>query len=193
MVNISNSASVSDHLFSIFTFIDCVLVNGERAPVRIPKDLAPGNYLLRHEIVALHIAPNNPEQAEFYPSCINLIVTGSGTGRAQGNLVNFPGGYNRNMDGFSKNIFSGTHQNVGPPIAQLVGGGAASPSTTRPASTTTARPGATAAPQPTKPSGSCKLRRRETTDDDDFEEIVIRRPRHASRIMRRLAMEGSVH
>jgi hypothetical protein len=41
----------------------------------IPKTLAPGNYLIRHELLALHQA-NTPQ---FYPECAQLVVTGTGT------------------------------------------------------------------------------------------------------------------
>jgi Auxiliary Activity family 9 (formerly GH61) len=41
----------------------------------IPAALKPGNYLIRHEIIALHIA-NKPQ---WYPQCAHLTVTGSGT------------------------------------------------------------------------------------------------------------------
>ncbi|KAL8700093.1 MAG: hypothetical protein Q9201_005642 [Fulgogasparrea decipioides] len=46
--------------------------------VTIPKSIAPGNYVLRHEIIALHSA-GNPDGAQNYPQCVNLKVTGSGT------------------------------------------------------------------------------------------------------------------
>ena len=46
----------------------------------IPKNLAPGNYLIRHELLALHQA-NAPQ---FYPECAQLHVTGSGTGVPSG-------------------------------------------------------------------------------------------------------------
>ena len=41
----------------------------------IPPGLAAGNYLIRHELLALHQA-NAPQ---FYPECAQLVVTGSGT------------------------------------------------------------------------------------------------------------------
>ncbi|KAF2263058.1 hypothetical protein CC78DRAFT_554246 [Lojkania enalia] len=44
----------------------------------VPSDLAPGNYVFRHEIIALHSA-GNENGAQNYPQCINLEVTGSGT------------------------------------------------------------------------------------------------------------------
>jgi hypothetical protein len=42
---------------------------------KIPQGLAPGNYLIRHELIALHQA-NAPQ---WYPECAQLVVTGSGT------------------------------------------------------------------------------------------------------------------
>ncbi|CAK7199263.1 hypothetical protein SEUCBS139899_001938 [Sporothrix eucalyptigena] len=41
----------------------------------IPKGLAPGNYLIRHELLALHQA-NTPQ---FYPECAQVVVSGGGT------------------------------------------------------------------------------------------------------------------
>lgn len=46
--------------------------------VTVPKSVAPGNYVLRHEIIALHSA-GEADGAQNYPQCINLKVTGSGT------------------------------------------------------------------------------------------------------------------
>ncbi|KAL8748015.1 MAG: hypothetical protein Q9190_000165 [Brigantiaea leucoxantha] len=44
----------------------------------IPKCVAPGNYVLRHEIIALH-SSGDANGAQNYPQCINIKVTGSGT------------------------------------------------------------------------------------------------------------------
>ncbi len=40
----------------------------------VPKNIAPGNYIIRHELIALHQA-NTPQ---FYAECAQLVVTGSG-------------------------------------------------------------------------------------------------------------------
>ncbi|KAF1837397.1 glycoside hydrolase [Decorospora gaudefroyi] len=45
--------------------------------VTIPN-LAPGNYVIRHEIIALHAA-GQPNGAQAYPQCVNFRVEGSGT------------------------------------------------------------------------------------------------------------------
>jgi hypothetical protein len=46
--------------------------------VTIPANLAPGNYVLRHEIIALHSA-GSTNGAQAYPQCLNLKVGGSKT------------------------------------------------------------------------------------------------------------------
>nr|QBL14594.1 lytic polysaccharide monooxygenase [Talaromyces verruculosus] len=51
--------------------------------VTIPETIAPGNYVLRHEIIALHSAENT-DGAQNYPQCINLEITGSGTASPTG-------------------------------------------------------------------------------------------------------------
>ncbi|RAL08062.1 lytic polysaccharide monooxygenase auxiliary activity family 9 protein [Aspergillus homomorphus CBS 101889] len=53
--------------------------------ISIPSDIAPGYYVLRHEIIALHSA-ENMDGAQNYPQCINLEVTGSGTATPSGTL-----------------------------------------------------------------------------------------------------------
>lgn len=69
------------------------LMNGTPANITLPSNLAPGNYLLRHEIIALHLA-NTMGGAEFYPSCSQIIVGGSGTGKpSDDELVSLPGAY----------------------------------------------------------------------------------------------------
>jgi cellulase len=49
----------------------------------VPAGLAPGNYVFRHEIIALH-GGSAPNGAQAYPQCINIAVTGSGTDRPAG-------------------------------------------------------------------------------------------------------------
>lgn len=75
------------------------LMNGTPANITLPSNLAPGNYLLRHEIIALHLA-NTMGGAEFYPSCSQIIVGGSGTGKpSDDELVSLPGAYSDNDPG----------------------------------------------------------------------------------------------
>lgn len=46
--------------------------------VQVPQSIAPGNYVLRHELIGLHEG-NRDNGAQNYPQCINLRITGSGT------------------------------------------------------------------------------------------------------------------
>jgi lytic cellulose monooxygenase (C1-hydroxylating) len=46
--------------------------------VTIPRNLKAGNYVIRHEIIALHGASSD-NGAQAYPQCLTLQVGGSGT------------------------------------------------------------------------------------------------------------------
>ncbi|TFK24563.1 hypothetical protein FA15DRAFT_411262 [Coprinopsis marcescibilis] len=106
----------------------------------IPRNLAPGNYLIRHEIIALHLA-STVGGAEFYPSCSQLRVGGQGTGYpAENELVSFPGAYYDEHPGL---VVPGVfevgfqYQFPGPAIAQLGGSGPApAPAPQQPSPTT---------------------------------------------------------
>ncbi|KAM7198416.1 glycoside hydrolase [Naviculisporaceae sp. PSN 640] len=79
--------------------------NNFTTTVRIPPRLRPGNYVLRHEIIALHAAGND-NGAQAYPQCLNVKVGGSGS-------VSLPGGtpgpnlYRRTDAGIKFNLYSG--------------------------------------------------------------------------------------
>ncbi|KAI1144793.1 glycosyl hydrolase family 61-domain-containing protein [Nemania diffusa] len=57
---------------------DVLIANNNTWLVQIPKTLKAGNYVLRHETIALHSA-GSVNGAQNYPQCFNLEVTGSGT------------------------------------------------------------------------------------------------------------------
>lgn len=59
--------------------------NNNSWTVNVPKSIAPGKYVLRNEIIALHSA-NQEDGAQNYPQCINLEVTGTGTENPAGYL-----------------------------------------------------------------------------------------------------------
>ncbi|OAQ64763.1 glycoside hydrolase family 61 [Pochonia chlamydosporia 170] len=61
------------------TYADDVLISKNNTwEVKIPANIAPGNYVLRHEIIALHSA-GSENGAQAYPQCFNLKITGSGS------------------------------------------------------------------------------------------------------------------
>ncbi|KAI1497864.1 endoglucanase IV precursor [Biscogniauxia marginata] len=83
------------------TWGDTRLMTSANAGVQytVPDCLKPGYYLVRHEIIALHSAWEYPG-AQFYPSCHQLEVTGSGT-TTPSDLVSFPGVYKESDPGIT--------------------------------------------------------------------------------------------
>ncbi|KAI9152354.1 Polysaccharide monooxygenase Cel61a [Paramyrothecium foliicola] len=99
---------------------DVLVENGFTWKVKIPASLAPGSYVLRHEILALHSAYNEGG-GQFYPQCINLRVTGSGTTNPSGT----PGTqlYNSKDAGIIYNVYNDeskpTYRIPGPALCEL--------------------------------------------------------------------------
>lgn len=62
---------------------DQLIANNNSWMVQIPPNIAPGFYVLRHEIIALHSA-GQPNGAQNYPQCFNLQITGSGSDTPRG-------------------------------------------------------------------------------------------------------------
>ncbi|KAF2161393.1 lytic polysaccharide monooxygenase [Zasmidium cellare ATCC 36951] len=65
---------------------DDLIANNNTWAVTIPTGIAAGNYVLRHEIIALHSA-GQADGAQNYPQCVNLEITGSGTDSPSGTLA----------------------------------------------------------------------------------------------------------
>ncbi|SPO06455.1 related to endoglucanase IV precursor [Cephalotrichum gorgonifer] len=63
--------------------VDTLMANGNKWDIKIPSNVAPGKYVLRHEIIALH-SGGQANGAQAYPQCINLEITGSGSVTPQG-------------------------------------------------------------------------------------------------------------
>ncbi|KAF2684453.1 carbohydrate-binding module family 1 protein [Lentithecium fluviatile CBS 122367] len=108
----------------------------------IPASLTPGEYLIRHELLALHQA-NNPQ---FYPECAQFKVSGSGAVNPPSSaLVSFPGAYSATDPGIAFNIDSEaakvatTYPVPGPPVWD----GTSNSQPTNPDPTTTTVPTAT--------------------------------------------------
>lgn len=70
------------------------LVGGNKQWTSTIPDLAPGNYLIRHELIALHQA-NAPQ---FYAECAQIALGGSGTGVPDGEYVTSIPGYCSDSD-----------------------------------------------------------------------------------------------
>ncbi|KAL8288193.1 hypothetical protein RB597_000337 [Gaeumannomyces tritici] len=62
---------------------DTMIRNKFASDLTIPRDLAPGNYVLRHEIIALHAA-GQQNGAQAYPQCLNLKIRSGGSKKLSG-------------------------------------------------------------------------------------------------------------
>lgn len=114
-------------------------------------NLAPGDYILRPEINALHEG-NRQGGAQFYMECVHIKVEGSGTATLPAG-VSFPGAYKATDPGVLFDIYAGktSYPMPGPAVwngASSSGnsGSAPKPATSAPAATAT-KPAAT---QPAK-------------------------------------------
>ncbi|KAG0694491.1 glycoside hydrolase family 61 protein [Suillus ampliporus] len=159
-----------------------------RAPanVTIPSTLAPGNYLLRSEIISLQLAMSQGG-AEFYPACIQLQIGGDQTqGPTSSEECTFPGCYSDTDPGIlTPNIYNPPIEYTfpGPPVASFANTGsssaAPSPSSTGTASGSSSMTTSTAAngpspsvntyqpsatPNPTT-TGTCQLSSRSTNEN----------------------------
>lgn len=65
---------------------DQLIENNNSWMVQIPSTIAPGNYVLRHELIALHGA-GSLNGAQNYMQCFNLQITGSGSVKPSGVLA----------------------------------------------------------------------------------------------------------
>ena len=186
-------------------------VDGKPHSFKLPSTLARGGYLLRHEIIALHLA-NQPGGAEFYPSCIQINVGGNQSGAPSPNeLVKLPGAYKDNDPGILVDAFSNAaYKFPGPPVSKLaskasnvVAGSnsdASSPSSSPVPSKsagktkTPAQPSPSVAPPKAKPR-DCESTKRAVDDDSDDSTSSIpvpetplddSKPRRISRVMARI-------
>ncbi|KAF3397928.1 Endoglucanase-4 [Penicillium rolfsii] len=117
---------------------DNLIKNNNSRTITIPSSIAAGNYVLRHEIIALHSA-GNTNGAQNYPQCFNLKVTGGGSDAPTGTLGTAL--YKDTDPGILVNIYQSLSSYTIPGPALYTGAASSSGSTTTAASvaaTTTA-------------------------------------------------------
>jgi hypothetical protein len=156
------------------------LFNNDDATVdmTLPNNLPAGEYLIRHEIIALHLG-GDVGGAEFYPSCSQIRLSAPknpSTASLPTDTVTFPGGYSDNDPGILVNVFAGDFKYTnfpGPAVIADVpsssspnanNGLASGTATSRPATSTIALNDT--APTTVVPSkgGSCSSKKRRSVD-----------------------------
>ncbi|KAG7101017.1 endo-beta-1 like protein [Verticillium longisporum] len=88
--------------------VDTMISNAGWYYFDLPTCVAPGDYLMRVELLALHGASVRGE-AQFYFECAQIRVTGSGTNTGS-NFVSFPGAYSATDPGVLISIYGNTGQ-----------------------------------------------------------------------------------
>lgn len=83
---------------------DNLIKNNFKTSTKLPAKLAPGNYVIRHEIIALH-GGSSVNGAQLYPQCINIKV-GSGGSVAPTNGIPGTSLYTRDAPGIVFNIYT---------------------------------------------------------------------------------------
>lgn len=155
---------------------DLLLENDLTWTVAIPETLKAGNYVLRHELIALHEG-NQAGKTQMYPQCINLVVEGTGSDLPEG--VVGTSLYTPEDSGLLYNIYNdeeGTNYVIPGPTLASFGSSTGSSATSSATSTVTTQPAnaasatssaavptgtgssTTTAAAPTK-TGTCKNRR----------------------------------
>ncbi|KAJ1752757.1 hypothetical protein IW139_002259 [Coemansia sp. RSA 353] len=100
--------------------VDTFIKNNGKIDLVIPADIAPGNYLVRSEIIALHegnrvYGADKDSGAQFYPSCALITVTGTGT--ATPKMYAIPGIYDKNDPGVLYDLWDDKPYVIpGPPV-----------------------------------------------------------------------------
>jgi len=106
------------------TWVQAEVMNGSPYTMNLPSNVAPGQYLVRHEIIALQLA-TSVGGAEFYPMCTQINVSGSGTGKPTAQeTVKLPGAYSDTDPGiYDPNVYEpgANYTFPGPNVAAFVG------------------------------------------------------------------------
>jgi cellulase len=131
--------------------VDRLLANKGRVDITLPSDIAPGNYLLRGEVIALHgaYALNGVQP---YVGCVELTISGSGSANPSG--VAFPGYYTNSDPGMLFNLYGTftTYPIPGPAIYKSGSSGSSSSGSSSSGSNTAAPTSAPTSAPPTQPT-----------------------------------------
>jgi lytic cellulose monooxygenase (C1-hydroxylating) len=121
---------------------DRLIASNNSWTTTIPSSIAAGDYVLRHEIIALHSA-SSPGGAQNYPQCINLRITGGGSNSLPSGTLG-TALYTGNEPGIVFNLYNNPTSYPIPGPALMAGGSSGGGSAGGGATTMTARATATA-------------------------------------------------
>ncbi|KAF1964858.1 endoglucanase II [Bimuria novae-zelandiae CBS 107.79] len=96
--------------------VDRLIANGGVQTITIPQCIAPGQYLLRGELIALHGASSSGG-AQFYMECAQINIQGGSASKTPAS-VSLPGTYKASDAGILYNLYNGqkTYTAPGPAV-----------------------------------------------------------------------------
>lgn len=107
------------------TWVQQEVMDGATSSITLPSDTPNGEYLVRHEIIALHRATDGVP--EFYPACAQISVSGGQDGTLdESDAVSFPGTYSLKDPGLSDEPYGktdSTYQFPGPDVQTKIASG----------------------------------------------------------------------
>lgn len=96
-----------------------LIPNNGHLAAKVPGDLAPGYYLLRPELLALHQADKNPPDPQFYVGCAQLFISSDGSAQPK-DTVSIPGYVSLQTPAMTYNIWKQPLElpfpDFGPPV-----------------------------------------------------------------------------
>ncbi|GAB1524270.1 hypothetical protein RhiTH_007423 [Rhizoctonia solani] len=106
-------------------WVQASIKGGKTYTTTLPNDLPAGDYIIRHELIALHFAQKK-DGAQFYPGCVQIRVGGGSNApkAISAQTVSFPGGYTENDKSlFVPNLFKGNfvYPFPGPQVVKSLG------------------------------------------------------------------------
>lgn len=126
-----------------------LIANGGKQELTIPESLASGKYLVRQEIIAHHesdtaFSENPARGAQFYPSCVQVEVSGSGSAVPDQGF-DFNVDYTYEDPGIVFNLYGdySSYEIPGPEVWNAASSGGSSPVESGASSTDAAAPTAT--------------------------------------------------
>lgn len=124
--------------------VDKLIAASGKADFTLPSTLAAGKYLIRQEIIALHESDaaynvNSARGAQFYPSCAQFEITGSGSA-VPDEAFDFNTGYTYSDPGILFNLYGSftSYDIPGPEVWDGSGSGSATSAAASSAATTSA-------------------------------------------------------
>lgn len=112
--------------------VDDLISNGGKIDFTLPSNLKAGKYMVRQEIIALHEADTcyataGSRGAQFYPSCVQFEVTGSGTATPD-QAFDFNANYSCDLPGVEFNLYGefSSYEIPGPAVESTLGGSSSS-------------------------------------------------------------------